>query len=233
MTTALLVSVFVIASCGLVYELIAGTLASYLLGDSVTQFSTVIGTYLFAMGIGSWLSRYVVRGLIARFIQIELAVGLLGGFSAPALFLIFAWLGAFQLALYALVLLIGILVGLEIPLIMRILKQQFAFKDLVSQVLTLDYLGALAVSLLFPILLAPHLGLNRTSLLFGLLNVLVAAWALWLFREQLPQLRWLRGQCAAAILALAVGFIAADRITALAEEQLYADEIVFAHTSPY
>ena len=76
MTHALLVSVFVIASCGLIYELIAGTLASYLLGDSVTQFSTIIGTYLFAMGIGSWLSRYVVRGLIARFIQIELAVGI-------------------------------------------------------------------------------------------------------------------------------------------------------------
>ena len=233
MTPALLISVFVVASCGLVYELIAGTLASYLLGDSVTQFSTVIGSYLFAMGIGSWLSRYVVRGLIARFIQIELAVGLLGGFSAPALFLIFAGSGAFQLALYTLVLLIGILVGLEIPLIMRILKQQFAFKDLVSQVLTLDYLGALAVSLLFPILLAPRLGLNRTSLLFGLLNVLVAAWAVWLFRAQLPQLRWLRGQCAAALLALALGFIAADHITALAEEQIYNDEIVFAHTSPY
>ena len=61
LTHALLISVFVIASCGLIYELIAGTLASYLLGDSVTQFSTIIGTYLFAMGIGSWLSRYVDR----------------------------------------------------------------------------------------------------------------------------------------------------------------------------
>ncbi len=233
MTHALLFSVFVIASCGLVYELIAGTLASYLLGDSVTQFSTIIGTYLFAMGIGSWLSRYVVRGLIGRFVQIELAVGILGGFSAPALFLIFAWAGAFRLALYALVLIVGVLVGLEIPLVMRILKQQFAFKDLVAQVLTLDYLGALAVSLLFPIVLAPHLGLNRTSLLFGLLNVLVAAWALWLFREQLPQARWLRGQCIAAILALLAGFAAADRLTTLAEDNLYAEEIVFAQTSPY
>ncbi|WP_205685583.1 hypothetical protein [Flavipsychrobacter stenotrophus] len=54
----LLLSVFVIATCGLIYELIAGTLASYLLGDSITQFSTIIGTYLFAMGIGSWLSKY-------------------------------------------------------------------------------------------------------------------------------------------------------------------------------
>jgi spermidine synthase len=233
MTHALLFSVFVIASCGLAYELVAGALASYLLGDSVTQFSTIIGAYLFAMGIGSWLSRYVVRGLIARFIQIELAVGIVGGFSAPALFLIFAWAGAFRLALYALVLIAGILVGLEIPLVMRILKQQFAFKDLVAQVLTLDYLGALAVSLLFPILLAPHLGLTRTSLLFGLLNVLVAAWALWLFRDQLPGLRWLRGQCAAATLALLAGLVAADWLTALAEDHLYADQIVLAHSSPY
>src|SRR5580704_5074241 len=67
--TLLLVSVFVIATCGLVYELIAGTLASYLLGDSVTQFSTVIGTYLFAMGIGSWLSRYITSQLLATFVK--------------------------------------------------------------------------------------------------------------------------------------------------------------------
>jgi len=233
MNHALLISVFVIASCGLIYELVAGALASYLLGDSVTQFSTIIGTYLFAMGIGSWLSRYVVRGLIARFIQVELAVGVLGGFSAIALFLIFAWSGAFRVALYGLVLAVGILVGLEIPLVMRILKQQFAFKDLVAQVLTLDYLGALAVSLLFPILLAPHLGLIRTSLLFGLFNVLVAAWALWLFRDQLPLASGLRGQCAAALLALLAGFIAADRLTDLAEEHLYVDEIVLVRQSPY
>ena len=76
---ALLVSVFIVAACGLAYELIAGALASYLLGDSVTQFSTVIGAYLFAMGVGSWLSKYIRRDLVARFVQIEIAVGLLGG----------------------------------------------------------------------------------------------------------------------------------------------------------
>ena len=69
---ALLVSVFVVAACGLVYELAAGALASYLLGDSVLQFSTVIGCYLFAMGIGSWLSRFVERQLIAQFLRIEI-----------------------------------------------------------------------------------------------------------------------------------------------------------------
>src|SRR3954468_7800076 len=76
---ALLASVFVVAACGLVYELAAGTLASYLLGDSILQFSTVIGVYLFAMGIGSWLSRYFERQLVAHFLRIELLVGLIGG----------------------------------------------------------------------------------------------------------------------------------------------------------
>src|SRR5207248_3963870 len=87
----LFLSVFLIAACGLIYELVAGTLASYLLGDSVFQFSTVIGSYLFAMGVGSYLSRYIARGLVARFVSIELMVGLVGGFSSAALFLAFAY----------------------------------------------------------------------------------------------------------------------------------------------
>ncbi|MEI7432199.1 MAG: polyamine aminopropyltransferase, partial [Betaproteobacteria bacterium] len=234
MNHALLFSVFVVASCGLAYELIAGALSSYLLGDSVTQFSTVIGTYLFAMGIGSWMSRYIERNLIARFVQIELMVGVLGGFSAAGLFFIFVWFSApFKLALYLMVLGIGVLVGLEIPLIMRIMKRDLSFKDVVSQVLTFDYLGALAVSILFPLLLVPHLGLVRSALLFGLLNVLVALWALWVFREQLHNAVGLKAQALVSFVVLAAGFAAAGQFTSLAEAHLYADEIVYTETSPY
>ena len=234
MNIALLVSVFIIASCGLIYELIAGALSSYLLGDSVTQFSTVIGVYLFAMGIGSYLSRFVVKGVVARFIQIELLVGLIGGLSALLLFLVFAYLAApFKLVLYGQVLAVGILVGLEIPLVMRILKQHYEFKDLVSQVLTFDYLGALAVSLAFPLILVPRLGLTHTGLVFGLLNALVAAWALWLFRKELGGLRWLQAQCAAVILILGLTLVFANRLTNHAEESLYADEVIYRETTPY
>ena len=231
---ALLFSVFVIASCGLAYELVAGALSSYLLGDSVMQFSTVIGVYLFAMGAGSWLSKYITRDLIGRFIQIELMVGLLGGFSAVGLFMVFTWLGGpFKLVLYLAVFGIGTLVGLEIPLVMRILKRELAFKELVSQVLTFDYLGALVVSILFPLVLAPQLGMMRTGLLFGLLNVLVALWALHLFRDQLPGWRGLAVQSWAAFLTLAGGFAGAGQLTSLAESHLYADEIVYAESTPY
>src|SRR5688572_22288013 len=234
MTHALLASVFIIASCGLAYELIAAALSSYLIGDSVTQFSTVIGVYLFAMGVGSFLSRYITRGVVLRFIQIELMVALLGGFSALALFLVFAWLeGPFRFSLYAIVLLVGVLVGLEIPLVMRMLRQYIPFRDLVAQVLTFDYLGALAVSLAFPLLLAPQLGLVRSGLMFGVLNVLVAIWAVWLFRNDIVDKTWLKAQCAVVLVALVAGFAYAEKLTKFAEQQLYAENIVYASSSPY
>src|ERR687886_282684 len=103
MSAVLFLSVFLIAACGLIYELIAGTLASYLLGDSVFQFSTVIGSYLFAMGIGSYLSRFITRGLIAQFVSIELMVAVAGGFSSSILFLAFAYTQGFRLILYSIV----------------------------------------------------------------------------------------------------------------------------------
>src|SRR6187401_2054056 len=108
----LLISVFIVATCGLIYELVAGTLASYLLGDSVTQFSTIIGTYLFAMGIGSYLSRFFKDHLLSWFINVELLVGIVGGFSAAILFILFGQVVYFRLLLYSLVVVTGILVGL-------------------------------------------------------------------------------------------------------------------------
>jgi len=239
---ALLVSVFVVAACGLVYELAAGALASYLLGDSVLQFSTVIGTYLFAMGLGSWLSRHVERELVAQFLRIELAVGLVGGLMPAALFAAHSVLPAsggasFRALLYFLVLVVGMLVGLEIPLVMRILKRHFreryALKELVAQVLTFDYLGALVVAVAFPLLLVPQLGLVRTGVLFGLFNAVVASWALWLFRGDLPRWRSHAGACAAVVGVLSVAMVGADAFTSWAEDRFYGDRVIVRESSPY
>ncbi len=229
----LFISVLLIASCGLIYELVAGTLSSYLLGDSVTQFSTVIGVYLSAMGLGSWLSRFLHRGLARRFVDLELAVALVGGFSAPTLFQAFAHTHAFRVVLYGVVLTVGTLVGLEIPILMRILKDQVRFKDLVAGVLTLDYIGALFASLLFPLLLMPKLGLVRTSLLFGLLNAAVGLWSTYLLHSQLGPTRAIRLRCVAVMALLAVGLVFAGKFTLAVEEEIFADEIVYAKDSAY
>ncbi|MDC8757791.1 polyamine aminopropyltransferase [Janthinobacterium fluminis] len=232
----LILSVFVVASCGLAYELIAGALSSYLLGDSILQFSTIIGCYLFAMGVGAHLSKYVKdEDVLSRFVDIELAVGLIGGVSAAVLFLTFAWMAApFRTLLYVMVFLIGALVGMEVPLVMRALNDRdTAFNELVSRVLTFDYLGALAVSLLFPLVLAPHLGLVRTGFLFGMLNVGVALWTIHVFRRELENLTGRLLRACAVMLLLVCGFAASDRMVYWGEHGLFGDEIVFSTTTPY
>jgi spermidine synthase len=240
---ALLVSVFVVAACGLVYELAAGALASYLLGDSVLQFSTVIGCYLFAMGIGSWLSRFLERQLVAQFLRIELLVGLIGGLMPALLFAAHSSLphgGAdtpFRVLLYCMVGLIGLLVGLEIPLVMRILKRHFsqrwALRELVSEVLTFDYLGALVVAVAFPLLFVPHLGLVRTGVFFGLLNAAVAVWALFIFRGQLRHFSAHALACAGVVAALCAALLGADRLTTWAEDRFYGEDIILRESSDY
>ncbi|MFN0140101.1 MAG: polyamine aminopropyltransferase [Pyrinomonadaceae bacterium] len=230
----LFLNVFVIATCGLIYELLAATLSSYVLGDSVTQFSLIIGIYLFAMGVGSYLSKFIDKNVAEKFIEIELGVAVIGGFSAPLLFFAFAHLTYFALVLYGIVFIIGTLVGLEIPLLMRILKDELDFKDLVSRVLAFDYIGALAASLLFPIFLVPRLGLNRTSLLFGMLNAAVGIWATWLLLPLLKRnVTLMRVKGAVILVLLAIAFIKADRLTTLAEDALFVDNIIYAKSSPY
>ena len=228
----LLVSAFVVATCGLIYELLAGTLASYLLGDSVTQFSTIIGTYLFAMGVGSWCSRYVKKGELAIFVRVEVLIAAIGGSSAALLFLLFDRVQDFRLPLYGLVFVIGGLVGLEIPLLMRILKDRLEFGDLVSKVLTFDYIGALAASLLFPLVLVPHLGLIRTGFVFGLANVAVAIAVI----LALPERKRLTTELVVSIivaLTLIAGFFASEQIERTAEVAAYGDPIIYADATPY
>lgn len=233
-TPLLFLNVFIIATCGLIYELLAGTLSSYVLGDSVTQFSIIIGIYLFAMGVGSYLSKFIDKNIAERFVEIELGVAILGGFSAPLLFFAFSRLSYFSIVLYGIVFGIGVLVGLEIPLLMRILKDELDFKDLISRVLAFDYLGALVASLLFPLFLVPKLGLARTSLLFGMLNAAVGIWGTWLLEPLIKKsVIFLRVGGFVLIILLLIAFIKADYLTSLAEDGLYTDNIIYAKSSAY
>ena len=233
MAFLLLFSVFVIATCGLVYELIAGTLASYLLGDSVTQFSTIIGTYMFAMGIGSWLSRYITKNLLTTFVKIEILIGLVGGSAAAILFAIFEHVTSFRIPLYGMVTLIGTLVGIEIPLLLRILKDEFDFRDLVSKVFTFDYIGALVASILFPLLLVPHLGLVRSGFMFGIMNVGVAMWMLYRFGEHIVHVHLHRTTAMLVLIALVFGLVYGNRVMDVAESSLFPDKVIYSTSTPY
>ena len=122
-------SVFVVALCGIVYELIIASVASYLLGNSVFQFSITIGLFMFAMGIGSYITKWIEQDLIERFIAIEIVVALIGGVCSATLFLIFPFHALYRPVMYGFILVIGTLVGLEIPILARILSRSATWKD--------------------------------------------------------------------------------------------------------
>jgi spermidine synthase len=147
---------------------------------------------------------------------VELGVALVGGLAAPALFLAFAHVSFFRGVLYGFVAVVGTLVGLEIPLLLRVLRDQLPFKDLIARVLTVDYLGALVASLLFPLLLVPRLGLVRTGFLFGVLDAAVALWSTHLLASLIPRRADLRVK-AAVVLDPPDRRRLANRLTDLAE----------------
>lgn len=233
MTYLLLFSVFVVATCGLVYELITGALASYLLGDSVTQFSTIIGTYLFAMGVGSYFSKFFNKNLLNVFIEVELIIGVIGGFSAAFLFFSFEYVTSFRFILYAVIFIIGCFVGLEIPLLMRILKDRFEFKDLVSKIFTYDYIGALIASISFPLFLVPYLGLVRSALLFGIFNVAVALATIIVFKNEIKSELYLRTKAIVTLIFMVMAFGYSEKLVNFLEVQNYRERIIFKKSTAY
>ncbi|WGH79103.1 polyamine aminopropyltransferase [Jannaschia ovalis] len=226
----LLATTLVVAVAGLIYELIAATVSSYLLGDSIRQFSFVIGVFLAAMGVGAWASRWVIDA-VTGFVRAQIGLGLIGGFAALVTFASYAATGAVALPLYGALVAVGLLSGMEIPLLARILAEIGAGRFRFENVLSVDYLGALVASLAFPVLIVPHLGLVAAGLGFGLMNLAVAGGTLWLFRARLGAGDWLGWF--AAVLAVAAALVWSGPIAAALDARLYAEEIVLNERSAY
>ncbi|MGX1884400.1 polyamine aminopropyltransferase [Streptomyces sp. NPDC055287] len=202
--------VFVCAACGLVYELELVALASYLIGDSVTQASVVLSVMVFAMGIGSLLAKRLRCRAAVGFGLLEAALALCGGSSALVLYATFAWVGGARYALVGFSLVIGVLIGAEIPLLMTLIQRvsrRGERRDTsgdVADLFAADYVGALVGGLAFPFLLLPLLGQLTGALLTGAVNAVAGgALVLWLFRHELTRReRWLLVVANTVVLAL-------------------------------
>ena len=229
----LLASVLMLSACGISYELLIGAIASYLLGGSVTQFSLTIGVFLASMGVGAYLSRFVSDRLLEQFIAVEVAISLVGGFSGVLLFWAFSYTSAYHLVMFALIVSIGALIGLEIPLLTRYLEQFTPLRESLASVFSLDYLGSLFASILFPLVFLPELGIFKTSLVIGLVNIVIALGTLGAFWHHLARRR--RAIIAALLIAagLVATLVASRQLVSAMESKLYRDEIIYAAQSRY
>ncbi|KAA5829541.1 polyamine aminopropyltransferase [Saccharopolyspora hirsuta] len=236
--TAVLVAVFVCAACGLVYELALVALGSYLIGDTVGQASIVLSLMVFAMGVGALAAKPLQRWAAEAFAAIELLLALLGGLSVLLLYAAFAWLSLYTPALIATALVLGVLIGAEIPLLM-VLLQRIRRQDAGSAVADLfaaDYVGGLVGGLAFPFLLLPLFGQVQGALVVGLVNAAAGiGLVLTVFRRELSKRAVLLLTGVSVLVGgLLVGaYVFADDFEVTARQALYADPVVHAERSPY
>ena len=227
-------SVFIIAACSLIYELLISSLSTYLLGSSVIHYSLTIGLFLFFMGVGAWMAQSVTRHLIPAFVSIEIAIGAVGGVSALLLLFVYAKTEFYYPAMIVVVGVIGILVGMELPLLTRILESRSGLRRGISQVLTFDYIGALLASLLFPFILLPYFGHLLTATVVGLINLLVALIVALTFRLQLSAWRGrLIGGVAFAVMLLMACVIWLKPAQVMIESALYEDPVIDSRQTTY
>lgn len=229
----LLVSILLVALCSITYELVIGTISSYLLGNSVYQFSLTIGLYMSAMGVGSYLSRFVKRDVLEKFFWVELGVGVLGGTCSALLFGVFAFTPYFKPVMWLVTLAIGTLVGLEIPLLTRYIRRYTKLRFALANVLSWDYIGALFGSLAFPLLLLPLLGLLNSAVVIGLINVMVALVGLIAFRHEIRQRVPLFISTGLALVGLVALFFGSGNYERALDRRMFQDPVIFSEQTPY
>ncbi|GAB4560537.1 MAG: polyamine aminopropyltransferase [Haliangiales bacterium] len=233
--SVLVVATFVAGLCSILYELLIGTVSSYFLGDSVRQFSLTIGLFMAAMGVGSFLARRLDEQVLRRFVAVEIGLGLIGGVSVPALYAVFGYTTFYYPAMLIFIVIIGTLTGLEIPMLVLVSRRLFTLEVNLSNILSLDYLGALAATLLFPFVLLPGLGTFRSALVGGAINLVVALLVLYTFRAQFSvAARWRYGVVAKlGLVALAAGFVFAPQLLEPWHSAMYRDRVIFNQQTPY
>lgn len=225
--------VFATGLAGIVAEYVMSTMASYLLGDAVVQWALTISLMLFAMGLGSRLSRRIRSAVLDWFVTAELLLSLLCGTSAALVFTASAWIASMTPFLYSISFAIGLLIGIEIPLVTRL---NHVFEELrvnISSVMEKDYYGALLGGLFFAFVALPYLGLTYTPIVLGAVNLAVAFLLFFRHRSVLTFRRSLALGFAVVPLALLFVGLFAEPIVLFGEQRRYRDRIVYHEQTQY
>jgi spermidine synthase len=231
----LVYSVFAAGLCSIVYELLIATTVSYFEGDSVKFFSITIGLYMASMGAGAYVSKFVKGNLLTILVGSEILLGFLGGFSVPVLYAAFTFTD-FPLAIYVILTLsVGFLIGLEIPFLTRILEEYDSLRVSIAHVLTLDYVGALIATAAFPFVLLPFFGVFQSSLFFGLVNMTIGLFLIWVFPDRFSALfSAIYKVLTLVITAAIVGtIIYSDAVLAIWNNSVFDGRIVHSQRTPY
>ncbi len=230
----LMLTTLIISGCSICYELIISAVSSYLVGDSTLQYSVTIGLYMCAMGLGSYLSKYMKKDLFNWFVAIEIGVGLIGGISSLILFLANLYLEQYQLVMYTQIIVIGTFVGAEIPILTRIIEQdEENLRVTISSIFSFDYIGGLIGSIAFPLLLLPHLGYFATAFLVGSMNALAAILIVFKYAKRIHHAIQYKAAAVVLFVLMVIGAVFSENISSFIEGGLYRDKIILSEHTQY
>ncbi|MBU1195625.1 MAG: polyamine aminopropyltransferase [Proteobacteria bacterium] len=228
---------FASGACGIILEYVQASLASMILGNSFEQWAMVIGLMLFWMGFGSLIQAQIPKEkLIYTFIGVETGLALVGGFSPTLTYLAYGYTAHYGLVLYFFVSFIGIMIGLEIPVIIRINND---FSDELStnlgNILSADYIGSLVGALIYVFVLLRFTPITEAAFLTAGINFLLAFITFIYFSKA----GLIHKKALPAIIMVITFFAVSSGIwnnrewNLKIEQPLYDDPIILSRTSQY
>lgn len=234
-SNVLKVAIFATGFAGIVAEYVLSTLATYFIGDSVFQWTMIVSLMLFFMGIGARLSKYLNKDLISTFLILEVILSLLVSFSSILVYTLAAISAYYGIVIYTLCVSIGLLIGLEIPLVIRINEEYEDLKTNISSVLEKDYYGSLLGGVFFGFVGLPFLGLTYTPFVLGFVNLSVAVFVAFVLYKKLPSntSKKIVSLLAITTLIIATGLASTSPIIQWGEQKKYKDKVVFSEQTKY
>lgn len=229
------IALFLTGISGIVAEYVLSTLASYFLGNSIVQWTMILSTMLFSMGLGSRISKSIKSHLVEKLIVVEFSLSILTSLSALLIYTISAFTDYTGFFIYLMSIAIGLLIGLEIPLVTRINENYESLRVNIASVMEWDYFGSLVGGVFFAFVGLPLLGISYTPFVLGVTNFLVAIWLFYKMNQNVEinkkVLLQIFGVFVTTVLIL--GFIYTDAIILFGEQRKYKDRIVFEQQSKY
>lgn len=245
-SNTLKLSLFATGLSGIVAEYILSTLATYFLGNSTLQWTMILSFMLFTMGLGSRISKFLNKNLLEKFILIEFLLSILVSFCAILTYSMASYMSTNDFALldhvdhtgiliYFLAMLVGLLIGMEIPLVIRLNESYEDLRLNISGALENDYYGSLLGGAFFAFVGLPYLGLVYTPFVLGAINFLVAVFLYLRLRNLVVRRMRVPIQLALFFVFLLVsgGALLAERIIAYGEQKRYKDRIVYQKQSKH
>ncbi|WP_394193888.1 polyamine aminopropyltransferase [Pseudoalteromonas atlantica] len=251
----------VLAGCGLIYEYLLSHYAGRVLGSVESAIYAMIGTMIVAMGIGAFLARWF-KDAFTAFAWLESIIALVGmgcilaiasviavSYSLPHIFsqifnlpadtvlngYVFQKLQEWSRFLpYVFGLLLGLLIGMEIPLIARIRQQVYGrfLENNAGTIYGADYIGAgIGAAIWVSIMLA--MPIMQAAAWTALFNIVAGLAFLWRYHSYVRFAKLLL-VCHLALLVL-FGFILVLGSSWMKDlsNVLYKDKVIYSEATKY